>query len=212
MRKIFAVLFVVLSITACGGESKEQTQDVNKTEVQQEKPKQTKWEIDPAGIEGIVNRTTTRDSLNKYFDSMYMMDDGYEEDGKQVKFTIVKGLEITWKEDGTPQKVDFYGIDDTWSVKGIAPRVPIAKLQELNGKPFEFTGFELDFGGYVSDWNGGNLNYDNVETGLYFDRIKVENEEIDTSPFRGAKNVFSSDLPALEPLNIYVVRFIVHWD
>jgi hypothetical protein len=33
----------------------------------------------------------------------------------------------------------------------------IAALEKLNGKPFSFSGFDWDLGGWVTNWNGGQL-------------------------------------------------------
>lgn len=34
----------------------------------------------------------------------------------------------------------------------------IAKVEAANGRPFAVSGFEWDYGGYVSDWKGGKLS------------------------------------------------------
>lgn len=34
------------------------------------------------------------------------------------------------------------------------------ELAQLNGRPFDFLGFDWDMGGYVADWNGGALGRD----------------------------------------------------
>ncbi len=38
--------------------------------------------------------------------------------------------------------------------------MPLSKLQALNGRPIRFTGFDWDYGGAISDWNGGRLQPD----------------------------------------------------
>jgi len=40
---------------------------------------------------------------------------------------------------------------------GVQIGLPLAELAELNGKPLRFYGLDWDYGGIVSDWNGGAL-------------------------------------------------------
>ncbi len=40
---------------------------------------------------------------------------------------------------------------------GVAIGMPLSKLLALNGKSIRFTGFDWDYGGAISDWNGGRL-------------------------------------------------------
>lgn len=40
---------------------------------------------------------------------------------------------------------------------GIQLGLPLAELAKLNGKPLRFYGLDWDYGGIVSDWNGGAL-------------------------------------------------------
>jgi hypothetical protein len=40
---------------------------------------------------------------------------------------------------------------------GVTTGMPLSKLLALNGKPIRFGGFDWDYGGGISDWNGGRL-------------------------------------------------------
>lgn len=40
---------------------------------------------------------------------------------------------------------------------GVGIGMPLAQLARLNGKPLRFSGLDWDYGGTVSDWNGGAL-------------------------------------------------------
>lgn len=44
-----------------------------------------------------------------------------------------------------------------WRVAGLALGDPLARVNEANGKPFKLWGFSWDYGGYVSDLDGGKL-------------------------------------------------------
>ncbi|WP_340162397.1 hypothetical protein [Bradyrhizobium sp. DOA9] len=45
-----------------------------------------------------------------------------------------------------------------WSIGGITLGSSLAEVQKANGKPFLVSGFEWDYGGFVTDWKGGALS------------------------------------------------------
>ena len=50
------------------------------------------------------------------------------------------------------------GIVTQWATPGgLTPGMPLAAVEKLNGKPFSLYGFEWDYGGQTTGWNGGNL-------------------------------------------------------
>lgn len=54
---------------------------------------------------------------------------------------------ITIERENSPWKTE----------EGIALGMDLAALEKLNGKPFSFSGFDWDLGGWVTNWNGGQL-------------------------------------------------------
>jgi hypothetical protein len=44
-----------------------------------------------------------------------------------------------------------------WSVGGISIGSSVADVQKANGNPFLVSGFEWDYGGFVTNWKGGML-------------------------------------------------------
>jgi hypothetical protein len=42
-------------------------------------------------------------------------------------------------------------------VAGLAPGADVASVEAANGKPFEVSGFDWDYGGYIEDFHGGKL-------------------------------------------------------
>ncbi|WP_342740957.1 hypothetical protein [Bradyrhizobium sp. B117] len=49
------------------------------------------------------------------------------------------------------------GKTSLWSVGGATIGSSLADVQKANGKPFLVSGFEWDYGGFVTDWKGGTL-------------------------------------------------------
>ncbi|HEY2345817.1 MAG TPA: hypothetical protein VGH80_08030 [Xanthomonadaceae bacterium] len=57
-----------------------------------------------------------------------------------------------------PGSVEVLEQGSIWrSAQGVRIGMPLSELVALNGKPFEFYGFEGLYGGWVSDWLGGRL-------------------------------------------------------
>ncbi len=79
--------------------------------------------------------------------------------------TIYKGkpdeIEIGWSEDKKTEKIGIILIrtkGGKWhTAEGIKVGTTLAELNKINGKPFLFSGFGWDFGGYINKWNGGKL-------------------------------------------------------
>lgn len=44
-----------------------------------------------------------------------------------------------------------------WTVVGLAPGMDVAAVEAANGAPFEVSGFDWDYGGYIEDFHGGKL-------------------------------------------------------
>ncbi|AWM01592.1 MULTISPECIES: hypothetical protein [Bradyrhizobium] len=47
---------------------------------------------------------------------------------------------------------------NVWNVAGVTIGSSLADVQKANGKPFLVSGFEWDYGGFVTDWKGGALS------------------------------------------------------
>jgi hypothetical protein len=67
-------------------------------------------------------------------------------------------IEVVFAEEGqrTVSSVDLSGMS-AFRVAGLAIGDPLARANAANGKPFKLWGFSWDYGGYVSDLEGGKL-------------------------------------------------------
>ena len=86
-------------------------------------------------------------------------------EGMDEPATIVNGkdgkrrLEFVWMNEKARRipNVTARG-GSTWKTDdGIGLGSSLAEIEKLNGKPFKLSGFEWDYGGYVTDFNGGAL-------------------------------------------------------
>lgn len=87
-------------------------------------------------------------------------------EGTKLKATVVypkdpkRRLEITWwDEKGRKRPSNIAARDpSTWATSnGIKVGSTLAAVEALNGKPFKLSGFDWDYGGRVTNWQGGKL-------------------------------------------------------
>jgi hypothetical protein len=62
------------------------------------------------------------------------------------------------ENDAHPTALRVFAENTVWRrADGIGIGTTSAELQAKNGKPFEFLGFDWDYGGEITDWRGGTL-------------------------------------------------------
>ena len=70
-------------------------------------------------------------------------------------------LEIVWQDQATKQRpvnISVAGENSFWTgPSGLSIGDDVARVEQLNGRPFKLWAFSWDYGGWVSDWNGGAL-------------------------------------------------------
>lgn len=67
-------------------------------------------------------------------------------------------LEIVWRDSGktAPASVIATGAGSLWvGPQGLSVGDAIGDIERANGRPFQLWGFGWDYGGWVSDWQGG---------------------------------------------------------
>ena len=111
-------------------------------------------------------------------------------------------LEIVWDEKHKNKKISFIMIRGTgskWHTKqGIQVGIPLTQLNTLNGKPFEFSGLDWDYGGYINNWQKGNLQV--LENAI---SLRLSSEGNTDSRFIGDQTC-KSDAKGIEKLRIFV--------
>ncbi len=88
--------------------------------------------------------------------------EGFELPGFKVFPGTQNELEVAYDPDADPNRPAFIRIAQEgtqWKTDaGVTLGITLHELQQLNGKPFLFSGFGWDYGGRVTDWNGGAFN------------------------------------------------------
>jgi hypothetical protein len=85
-------------------------------------------------------------------------------DEENTKGTVIfagrpaRQIEIIWKDQKSRSRPSLVTFGPAWrTAEGITVGADLAAVEKLNGGPFTLSGFEWDFGGTVTDWNGGTL-------------------------------------------------------
>ncbi|MGL5891284.1 MAG: hypothetical protein ACRC3B_15450 [Bacteroidia bacterium] len=105
------------------------------------------------------------------------------------------------------QPVSYKG---RWKVKaGVLPGITLAQLEQLNAKPFMFSGFGWDYGGGVSGWDGGKLENSGISVQLQESPLIYESmEQNELARVLGDQQVSSSE-PVLDKMNVQVLEVML---
>ncbi|WBL25477.1 hypothetical protein [Zunongwangia sp. HGR-M22] len=151
MKKLL-LLFVGLSLVACGG-SKNAAKNERYT------------------LESLQNKTYEQ-VLNMYSDANPEEGSGGMEEGEERPYTVLypnteNEILITWKDESKTSIFDInYSEEGKWSsARGIKIGTTYDELTKINGKEVKFYGFGWDYSGAV-DWNGGKLEDSNIRVFL----------------------------------------------
>ena len=118
--------------------------------------------------EGPFDRNASHVGLVKAFrkDVVYQEIDGAE--GQKIKASVLypagsqgeTGIHLERREGATQALPSIRAKDQSaWTTAhGIRIGMPLAEVEKLNGKPFKLSGFDWDYGGRVTDWQGGALS------------------------------------------------------
>ncbi|UYV15173.1 hypothetical protein [Porphyrobacter sp. ULC335] len=122
-------------------------------------------------------------------------------------------LELSFAKDGIGEVTSLRvaGERPDWNIAGVGHGTTRAELERLNGGPFEFYGFGWDYGGQVSDWNGGALG--DIEGGCSLGAMigGMEDEaEMLPTELVGDRSV-RSDTPSLRALDVKVFDLWINY-
>lgn len=149
-------------------------------------------------------KSTPDDVLAAYgdsarLDSVYLVEGLYGPGVVVFPNSSRNRLEIYWDTAIDPLRPAFIRItgdggSDWKTDRGISIGTPITDLERINGNPFELYGFGWDYGGLVTDWKGGALNYN---LGL---RFHLQTEKDIPAEVQG-ETILSSDNDKVRALN-----------
>ena len=205
MRKVL-FLSILLVLMSCSNDtkSKNPTETDNSTD---------DFLIIPGKSVGRITATTTEAELQEMFgaDKMKIQSipiaEGDTQEGVVLYPNTSNEIEIIWEtaaSQGTPAFIRIGKDSTAWKTQeGITIGTPLEELEAINGRPFTFNGFEWDYGGLVTNWNGGKLR-DNLIIALV-----PQNFEVMSQTFVGDNVQLSSDDPKVRALQPRVGSMVI---
>ncbi len=161
MNRIIGIgIILTLSMSACRNDSSRN----NSSEVQ---PQNDSLIVPGKRIGMITGETTEAEVEAAYGKENIRIQSLYVAEGEQREGILLfpdspDELEIIWEfaaHSGTPAFIRIGQEGGKWTTaEGISVGITLEKLEAINGKPFKFYGFEWDYGGLVTDWNGGKIS------------------------------------------------------
>ena len=131
-------------------------------------PQSSDFLIIPGKSVGEIGRSSTYESLVKTYGERNVLKtklyvgEGMEKEGVTVfpddKTTMV---EIFWwdEDPSVVQMIRIQGENSKWHTpQGVTLGTTVKDLERLNEKPFKLLGLGWDYGGSVTNWNGGALD------------------------------------------------------
>lgn len=210
MRKLvancasWALILALLSITACSPGPKQPSEEESLSG-NPSAAKAPDFTIEPGKRVGGINATSTEADIKVLygedqveFRSVYI-GEGESQPGIAVFPNTPNELEIVWDiaaATGTPEFIRVSQEGGDWhTVQGVKVGLTLEGLEQINGRPFSIFGFGWDYGGLVTDWQGGKL-----DSHLIIALVPAKPEAV--GPKVSGDRAFSSDDPnirAVEP-------------
>ena len=167
----FAFFGLLLLQPACSTDTESQQQEGQSQSDQQAPPKEAaklQWKIVAGKEVGQIKSTYSEaDIIAAYGADQVSRKEYMVGEGETAPATVVfagqkEELAIFWKPEQLYERIDRILIDHPESPWRTTQDVGIGTTMEqlviLNGKSFNFYGFEWDYAGRTNDWNGGFIN------------------------------------------------------
>ncbi|MBA4851131.1 hypothetical protein [Emticicia sp. BO119] len=227
MRLLLLGSLFTLLLNACTSKNSEQTTDSTTLTVSGNVVI-NEWECIPGERAGIINSNSSEqeliDKLGK--ENVSSHDTVYGAEGMFSIGTILyKGTpneaHIVWKDTLNFKNPEYVEVGFAepgkesqvqWFVtNGVKVGTKLTELEQINGKPFNFSGFGWDYGGSVVDWNGGKLmNADSTSYLAIILAYDYENQALNPVADKLlGDNSFTSKDPNAQRLNPFVSHFII---
>jgi hypothetical protein len=122
-------------------------------------------------------------------------------------------VEITWMDSAAksrPATIHFNGTASAWRLPhDITLGMNLSELERLNGRPFKLMGFGWDYGGTITNWNGGKL--EDLRTGKPRVFLRLSAGESPPASVTGDREL-SSDNAILKSLDPIVERVVLSYE
>ncbi|MBK8877801.1 MAG: hypothetical protein IPN74_04420 [Haliscomenobacter sp.] len=207
IRNLF-ISFLVFTVLACQQNQKPaNTQGTSEAEPATGAPPKNDFIIVPGQRVGpFTSDAVTETDLVEAFGEANVeaasigVGEGFELPGFKIFPGTKNELEVAYDPDADPNRPAFIRVSQEgtpWKTDaGVKLGITLQELQQLNGKPFLFSGFGWDYGGRVTDWKGGAFNANLM--------ISLDNFSENAPEDIFGDREISSDNPMLKRLKIQV--------
>lgn len=165
---MIAALVMVVALTGCGqGDRETRAPDDGDGSAEA-----VDHRVIPGERVGPVTASTSEDAIREVLDAEAVVrtevevGEGFCYPGTVLFPGSSERIEVTWQDTGrlSPAIVRIDVPEAPWRTpEGIGIGSTLRELEEANGGPFLFLGFGWDYGGRISDWQGGRLAPPDVE-------------------------------------------------
>ena len=171
--------------------------------------------IEPGERVGSINKNTNRPALQRIYGAgnvfsadVYLGEGFYERGTAVLPEDSARALQIIFRDSTqtNPARIDIKGT--AWHTSsGIGLGTELKELEVLNGGPFTLAGFEWDYEGTVTSWDGGTLETDFHQGGRIILRLRPDDDIVDPSLM--GDHAISSQHSTIQRLNPKVYEMIV---
>jgi hypothetical protein len=227
MKYINIIFFSLLILSACETETPNSNSNNQnpKVETDTTKPqtpnvetnttkKESSWFCIPNKQVGLIKADADEESIIAAYgkENVIREEVGIGE-GEMVAATVVfpntpNELIVEWQSELEYTKLSRIRIEQEnakWETEeGIKTGTTLEELLEINGKDFNFYGFDWDYGGITNEWEGGNIN---PQLTVF---LEPKNPEGASEELSG-DGVFSSSHPKAKEAELEVVAFIIYF-
>ncbi|MFK7908862.1 MAG: hypothetical protein AB8B69_27285 [Chitinophagales bacterium] len=213
MKQFLILLAFSLILFACNNSSKE-----NKTTTNEQS--NNEWLAIPNKSVGkITPNMTEADIIEAYGKAQVKRDSLHVGEGFYIQSTVVfantpNELRIAWEEGKTFEKMTRIIVKKPatqWHTpEGLTIGSPLQKVIDLNDTHFNFWGFEWDYAGSVSSWEGGNFDGKGLGVRLAY---QTERNQLDAQAMTtviGDQEVSSSE-PILKEMQVTVSELFFYF-
>lgn len=214
MRYVLSSLLLLLLLTACSNDTNKEgtTEDTGNqtTETAAEPDFGIKPGVGIGALNGEMVRADLEAAIGKeqVTERDFYLGEGESAPGLVLYADSPEEVEVLLDDDGMVILYRLAQKDSKWATKeGVKVGMSIQDLQTANGVPFKFTGFDWDYGGTVTNWNGGAFDGKDFLVVLGYNYDGAELTEEDMTVLIGDQDVMS-DHPATQRYEISVVEIM----
>lgn len=213
MKYTFTLLLLSLLFVGCNNDKATEAQNED-TENTTAEATTTDYTIKPGeGIGALLGEMDKNGLIEQLGSDQVKNGDFYIGEGEYAPGLILypdtpEEVEVLLDEDGFVILYRMAKTGSQWATKeGIKVGSTLQELEAANGKPFKFTGFDWDYGGTVTNWNGGTFDGKDFLVVLEYDYEGQPISQEDSSELLGDQDVMSN-AEAAQRYDIKVVKIM----